>query len=251
MLSLNAQNSGCSVAPAIELLVECVGQIELLEVCQQALARGRLELAAPRRLDEPAAVAVAVRLVAPALRAPLVLPATVGRGCDDGGGEVVLELDAATQEHLAGLVERLARAEPALVCDARRVLIADDNPRVVELIRGGLIGTGRRAAAPRAFDFATATDGQVAQQLLAAHRFDVALIGVYLPPLAPAQVIAQARAGHGRSMVIVALAGDEPGAERAAFAAGADAFMAKPVRLRSVYEAIVTLTAPRVGEGAT
>lgn len=248
MLSLNAQNSGCSVAPAIELLVECVGQIELLELCQQALTRGRLELAAERRLDEPAAVAV--RLVAPALRAPLVLPATVGRGCDDGGGEVVLELDAATQEHLAGLVERLARAEPALVCDARRVLIADDNPRVVELIRGGLIGTGRRAGEARAFDFATATDGLAAQQLLAAHRFDVALIGVYLPPLAPAQVIAQARAG-GRMTVIVALAGDEPGAERAAFAAGADAFMAKPVRLRSVYEAIVALTAPRVGEGAT
>jgi|JI10StandDraft_1071094.scaffolds.fasta_scaffold22962_3 CheY-like chemotaxis protein len=249
MLSLNAQNSGCSVAPAIELLVECVGQIELLELCQHALSRGRLELAAERRLDEPAAVAI--RLVAPALRAPLVLPATVGRGCDDGGGEVVLELDAATQEHLAGLVERLARAEPALVCDARRVLIADDNPRVVELIRGGLIGTGRRAGEPRAFDFATATDGRVAQQLLAAHRFDVALIGVYLPPLAPAQVIAAARAGHGRATVIVALAGDEPGAERAAFAAGADAFMAKPVRLRSVYEAIVALTLPRPEEGAT
>lgn len=243
MLSASVQNDASSVEAGGALVVECAGQIELLDLCRRALARGRLCLAADHRLEEPATVAI--QLLAPALRAPVALPATVARGCDDIGGEIELEFDGATQERLAILVEQLESRDPRLVAGAERVLIADDNPRVAELIRGGLIGTGRRAPEPMRFDFAVATDGRDALALLEAHRFDVALIGVYLPPMAPAQVISAARARHGKDLVVIGLAGDVGGAEAQAFAAGADAFMAKPVRLRSVYEAIVTLTAPR------
>lgn len=243
MLSLRTGDMPRSRSDGARLIVDCEALADLIAECATILARGRVVVTAPRPLAE--ATAVRLQLEAGALVAPIALATTVATGCGEGGGEVTLELDPAEQERLAALLERLTAGDPALVAPTLRVLIADDNPHLVELIRAGLIGSRQRvaagAAAPR-FEFALAGDGAAALDRLARTRCDVALIGVYLPPLAPAQVIAQARARWGRDAAIIGLAGEAQPAERLAFAAGADAFMAKPVRLRAIYDAIVALT---------
>lgn len=224
------------------LIVDCDALAELVGECTAALARGRIVVAAGRALPE--ATPVKLQLDTGALVAPIVLTTTVMDGCGDGGGEVTLELAPAEQERLAALVERITAGDPALVAPVARVLIADDNPHLAELIRAGLTGSSRRpvASAPALrFEFAVAADGASALAVIAGAPFDVAIVGVYLAPLGAAQLIARVRAHAGPRLPIIAIASEAQPAQRLAFAAGADAFMEKPVRLRSIYDGIVTL----------
>lgn len=231
------------------LIIDCDDVGELLADCRAMLATGRIVVMAARRFDDGAAVKL--QLAAGALVSPLVIATTVATGCGDRGGEVTLELEPREQERLAELVDRLEASDPTVVAPVRRVLIDDDNPHLVELIRAGLIGVAQRGpGAPPRLEFAVARDGAAAVAALDVARVDVALIGVYLPPLAPGQVIAAARARWGRGVGVIALAGDDAPAQRLAFAAGADVFMSKPVRLRALHEAIAALAARAEGPRA-
>ncbi|MEZ4402365.1 MAG: response regulator [Kofleriaceae bacterium] len=230
------------------LAVDCDSQAELAHECRAILRRGQIVVATNRSLDEGSAVRL--QFTAPGLLVPLAVATSVAAGAAGGGGEVTLELDPAEQERVAAILERLLAGDRTLVAPVVRVLIADDNPHLAELIRAGLGSTRRRGDGdPPAlhFEFVVAADGQAAVAALDAARFDVALIGVYLPPLPGGRVIAHARARGAQSVAVIGLASDDS-AEAAAFAAGADAFMAKPVRLRTIHDAIVAL-APAVRAG--
>lgn len=230
-------------APA-RLVVEYDDVDDLVADCAHTLALGQTVVATSRVFAERAAVRLA--LTAPGLIAPISLTGHV-RADDPRTGEVTIEFGAAEGRHLAELVARLRNADPALVGQVTRLLIAEDNPHLAQLMCNGLVGIARRAPSELGvhFDFQTVVDGLFAINVLQARRFDVAIIDVYLPTVSGPQVIEAARRGLARDLPIIAISSGGPPARELAQKAGADMFLAKPFQLRDLYDTIVMLVKRR------
>jgi CheY-like chemotaxis protein len=247
MSSTRLGESDVAAGSAARLVVEYDDLAELIADCAQTLARGETVVATSRSFAERATVRLS--LTAPGLVVPIGVSGHV-RSCDAATGEVTIELGAADGRRLAELVARLRRADPELVGDVMRLLIAEDNPHLAQLICNGLVGSSRRGGGSELglhFEFQSVVDGLFAINVLQARRFDVAIIDVYLPTVSGAQVIEAARGGIARDLPIIAVsAGGDP-ARRLAQDAGADVFLAKPFRLRDLYDTIVALVRRRGG----
>jgi uncharacterized protein (TIGR02266 family) len=138
------------------------------------------------------------------------------------------------------LVQLIAARDPRAVARVVRVLVAEDNPHVSELICSGLGASAKRAFGDAvAFDFAKAENGASALELLRTAPFDIAIIDLYLPVLDGARLIDQARADLGLvELPIIAISAAGETARRAALAAGANLYLSKPMRLREVLDSM-------------
>ena len=242
-------------ATAPRLVVEYDDLDDFLGDFAATLSRGRTVIESRRALDEGSAVQVVLSV--PGLRAPVALHGTV---CEisaagaTGGGPIAIEFEPVDAERLAAIADRVMARDPSWVGDVTRVLIAEDNLSLSRLIQGGLEGSSRRsggAAADLQFQFTICADGSRALDALRARAFDLAIIDIYLPVLDGAQVIAAARALIAPTLPIIAISAGGPEARTMALGAGADLFMAKPVRLRDLLDAVVALVPrPRLGQGA-
>ncbi|MCA9673530.1 MAG: TIGR02266 family protein [Myxococcales bacterium] len=152
-------------------------------------------------------------------------------------------VDGDGRRHLAAIVERLRRGDPALVQRVIRVLVVEDNPHVAELIREGIRGSGKRSfGGELSFEFAEAADGAEALELLGAEPFDVVIVDIYLPIVDGAQVIAAVRQRLGLAdLPIIAVSAGGESARASALAAGANIFIDKPMRLRQVIDTMRAL----------
>jgi CheY-like chemotaxis protein len=153
----------------------------------------------------------------------------------DGGIDVTI--DAPALVTLKHLVERARGGDPAIVQKIVRVLLVEDNQHIAELLKGGL----RKGSGDVAYVLETAPDGREALEKMAADRWDLVLVDVYLPVLDGAEVIRRARAADEpqlRDLPIIALSAGGEAARKAALDAGATAFLEKPVRLRQVIETV-------------
>jgi signal transduction histidine kinase/DNA-binding response OmpR family regulator/HPt (histidine-containing phosphotransfer) domain-containing protein len=105
-----------------------------------------------------------------------------------------------------------------------RVLVAEDNAVNAQLMSLYLHRLGH--------DGTVVGDGAQAVRAVAEERFDVVLMDAQMPVLGGVDATAAIRAAHGPRPVVVAVTAGALAADRAAFlAAGADAFLTKPVRL--------------------
>jgi CheY-like chemotaxis protein len=143
-------------------------------------------------------------------------------------------------ERLDALIVQLRSGEGAPVGRVVRVLVADDNTHVAELICNGLKTSAKRLFGDTvAFVFARADNGASALDLVKHEPFDCAIIDVYMPVRDGAQVIEDMRGELGLAeMPIIAVSGGGDGAESRALAAGANVYLEKPVRLRSVIDSM-------------
>lgn len=247
MRSTGVGDSDVAAGAAARLVVEYDDVDELIADCAQTLAHGQTVVATSRLLADRAPVRLA--LAAPGLLAPIPLAGTVA-AYDAATGEATIQLGAADGRRLAELMARLRKADPELVGRVVRVLIAEDNPHLAQLISNGLVGISKRGIDHRAgvgmhFDFQTVVDGAYALNVLQARRFDVAIIDVYLPTVSGPQVIEAARRGLARDLPIIAVSSGGPSACALAQEAGCDVFLAKPFRLRDLYDTILTLVRRR------
>lgn len=118
------------------------------------------------------------------------------------------------------------------------VLIAENHPGSGPALAVLLDAAGYRVSLARSYAAATAT--------LDSDRPHILLADVHLPGGCGTDLIARARATIP-GVFCLAMTGDpDPGIRRAALAAGADAFLPKPIEIREVLRAIPP---PRV-EGA-
>jgi len=147
------------------------------------------------------------------------------------------------REKLDALVALVQERDPRAVARVIRVLVAEDNVHVCELLCSGLGASAKRTFGDSlTFYFATAEDGGIALDLLKTHPFDIAIIDAYLPVLDGVKLIGQARSALGLvDLPIIAIAPAEDAARSSAMAAGANAFLAKPMRLRDVLESMKQL----------
>jgi two-component system KDP operon response regulator KdpE len=100
-----------------------------------------------------------------------------------------------------------------------RILVVDDEPAVVRFVRTGLNALG--------YDVTTASGGEEALGLVAKKKFDIMLLDVFMKPVSGLDVLE--RLGPDRKLPVIVFSAGSSVIERV-MQAGADAFIAKPVR---------------------
>lgn len=74
-------------------------------------------------------------------------------------------------------------AQPATESAAARILVVDDEPTILSLVRRVLVRAG--------YHVDTAVDGHQALELLRQHRYDLLLSDVYMPGLSGMELLAR------------------------------------------------------------
>jgi len=225
------------------LVVDYEGADELVAEVTETLAAGHTFIHTERTLAVGAELELALSF--PGLLTPVRLPVVVRSTGDAGehgeaaGVGVEIRRDAGDVAAVTKLLERIARGDTALIGRVCQVLIVEDNPHVARLIREGLIGGTRRAFDDVRFVFETAANGRDALAMLTARRFDIMVIDIYLPVLDGPSVIREVRASKAlRSLPIIAVSAGGTSAQEEALEAGADFFLAKPMRLTDLVESM-------------
>jgi uncharacterized protein (TIGR02266 family) len=227
----------------IVLVVDYDGADDLVGDYAENLSTGGTFVRTEREL--PAGTPVELVLSFPGLVRPIRLDGTVRwtRPASRAEGEAGIEIDftgnGTSRQDLEAAIAAIARRDPDYVGRLVRVLLVEDNPHLVRLIRDGLSASAAEFGDRVAFEFRETADGRDALALCRSHLFDAAIIDIYLPGLDGATVIRELRGDpRGRELPIIAVSAGGVYAEKAAFAAGADLFLGKPMRLRQVIESM-------------
>lgn len=145
---------------------------------------------------------------------------------------------------LEQVIAAIKRRDPDYVGTLLRVLVAEDNPHLVRLIREGLPRSASEFGERVVFEVCDSPSGREALAMCREQRFHAAIIDMYLPELDGASVIRELRSDPGlRDLPILAVSAGGPRARQAALDAGADLFLGKPMRLSQVVESLRRLFA--------
>ncbi len=177
---------------------------------------------------------IVVQGLGPLLAAlPLYAGATIS-----GAGKVQLLLDVAALAELAARPASLG-ARPPDATGGPRVLVVDDSRSLRETVAAILAQAGYRVE--------TSADGAEALELLHDRRFDVLLTDGEMPGLDGYALTAEVRRSEAlRALPVVLMTSrDAETTELRAHAAGADEFLAKPLRRQALVEAVAAALARR------
>jgi len=113
-----------------------------------------------------------------------------------------------------------------------RVLVAEDNPLNFELVLDVLQGGGHEVT--------WAQDGEEAVRLARVGRFDILLVDLHMPRLDGLAVVRLLRSdARFATLRIIALTADAmPGVREELIAAGADAYLTKPLDIPGLISAV-------------
>ncbi len=214
---------------AVALRVDYEDADDLIADYTENLSSGGACVASNREVDLGTEVRLALSF--PGLVSPIRVDGIV-RWCRDN--MLGIEFIDGVRAKLDALIGRIRDRDPELVKRTMRVLVVEDNPHIAELLRHGL-GSGKPTDV--AFDCRLASDGRAALEMLQEQRFDVLIVDIYLPVLDGTGVISAVRQKLGLAdLPIIAVSGGGDSARHAAMAAGANLFIDKPMRLKSVLE---------------
>ena len=215
---------------AVALRVDYEDADDLIADYTENLSSGGACVASTRPVE--IGTEVKLSLSFPGLVSPIRVDGIVRWCRDDMLG---IEFIEGMRTKLESLIARIQSRDPELVKRTLRVLVVEDNPHIAELLRHGLAGKAMDVA----FDCKLASDGRAAVELLSEQRFDVLIVDIYLPVLDGAGVISAVRTKLDQpALPIIAVSGGGDSARRAALAAGANLFIDKPMRLKSLLERI-------------
>ena len=107
-----------------------------------------------------------------------------------------------------------------------RILIAEDEPRLVAFLEKGLRASG--------FSTTVATDGIAAGAIAATEQFDLVVLDLGLPGKGGLDVLRDLRAANDATPVIILTARDDTGDRVAGLEAGADDYLGKPFDLEEL-----------------
>lgn len=214
---------------AVALRVDYDDADDLIADYTENLSSGGACVASTRDIDIGTEVRLALSF--PGLVSPIRVDGIVRWCRDDMLG---IEFVDGVRTKLDALITRIRERDPDLVKRTMRVLVVEDNPHIAQLLRHGL---DDRKGNDVAFDCRLAGDGHAAVEMLREQHFDVLIVDIYLPVLDGAGVITAVRQKLGlANLPIIAVSGGGDSARQAAMAAGANLFIDKPMRLKSLLE---------------
>jgi DNA-binding response OmpR family regulator len=111
-----------------------------------------------------------------------------------------------------------------------RILVADDNPDILFLLRTNLDAAG--------FDTITATDGEMALRAIDEHRPDILLLDLMMPVLDGWGVLERLEQERSDLPIIVVSASDSAANIQRATELGATGYVTKPFNLRGLIDMI-------------
>ncbi len=176
----------------------------------------------------------------PGLIEPIVVDAVVrSSATDDAATWTSVQLLPSAGPRLAAIVARIRAGDRRVIVPVVRVLLAEDNAHICDLVKTGLAAATRRELRDIAFGFEVALDGGTALELLKHRTFDAAIVDIYLPVLEGGALIRQIRTTLGLpGMPVIAISAGGDAARTVAMRAGASTFLDKPIRLRSIVDAL-------------
>ena len=121
----------------------------------------------------------------------------------------------------------------------RRVLIADDNPHVRDIVEQAL---SRMTGGELQFAFVEAGGGDEVLDALWNDAFDMAILDIYMPVMDGVRLVSRIRSHPDTArlpVLVVSSGGADAG--QAALAAGADRFLEKPLKLVDLQDATRSL----------
>lgn len=114
------------------------------------------------------------------------------------------------------------------------VLVADDDPDLLEMMTTVITAAGHRAVGAR--------DGSIAIALASHLEVDIAVLDVMMPKATGLEVLAEIRSMPGPQPLVLMLSALCSRADvRAGYAAGADDYLAKPFTVSELVERITVL----------
>jgi two-component system cell cycle response regulator DivK len=124
-----------------------------------------------------------------------------------------------------------------------QVLIVEDNERNMKLFRDVLVATGHRTL--------EATTAERALELAVEHAPDLILMDIQLPDVGGVEALARLRADERTvATPVVALTAQAMDGDRERFlAAGFDGYLAKPIDIKDLVEAVTRFSGPSVASG--
>ncbi len=163
---------------------------------------------------------------------------SIAKGIVDAHGGRPGDPEARSRDHLRGH-RAGSPGRPARGCGGRclnyerltRVLIVEDDPNIVDLIRSNLVVRG--------FDTVVCTDGSRALQLLETEAPDIVLLDLMLPDADGFELCRQIRERSAVGVIVVSARGGERD-KVSALNVGADDYMTKPF---SIEELLARITA--------
>lgn len=144
----------------------------------------------------------------------------------------LLEGNAASGERL---VHETDSDQPAF-----KVLLVEDNKIVRDMVRFAVQKFHRaRFAKQRTLEVIEAANGQEGWECIQQQAFSIAIIDMYMPVMDGAELIQRIRRGeHAPHMPVIVISAGGDDARRAAYQAGADFFLGKPVMLAQLFQSL-------------
>lgn len=141
-------------------------------------------------------------------------------------------------------VERLVNAvfepiPPAVTGERANILIVDSNRHATRMFSEGLQSMARRRyEVDDYFLIAEAYDGASALDYLQSTRFSLVIVEMRVPEVDGVELIRCIRTQVSQSLPVFAVSRPYPGDRQEALSAGADAFVHKPIRLRTLFNTV-------------
>lgn len=190
---------------------------------------------------------VPLALSFPGLLDPLEIVAEVAwarsgeAGLPSGVGLRIPEDRTPDRERLSRLLQRMGRPQPAAAqVRSYRLLLVEDNPHLMELYEYVMTKLARDGSV--GVEVVLARDGRDALARLANETFHLVVTDLYMPVLDGFELIRRIRAdARTRELPVVAISAGGSDALSQSRAAGANAFLRKPVRFLDVIETVRSL----------
>jgi CheY-like chemotaxis protein len=225
-------------ADPTRLVIDYADVDALVDDYLEDLSRKRARIDTKRELD----VGDSVQLVlsCPGLRAPITIDGVVTGTEDECAALFLRGLEGADGKRIDDAIRRIQARDPRLVSRVVKVLVLEDNPHVLRIIREGLRNAGKKSFEGRiAFDVWLASTALEAIELLRSQRFALLIADIHLSGAEGTHVIAECRADPNLEAIpVIAVSAGADSTKRRALEAGANAFIAKPMRLLEIVVAM-------------
>lgn len=229
------------VAAAIRLVIDYEDADALVADYIDELSSGHAFVDTHRVI--PPGAAVELVLCSPELRQAISIQAVVTRATDEGVALELVGVRGPNRRRIDDAVRMIQRRDPRLVSQMFRVLVVEDNPHILRIIQEGLRSAARKRFEARfAFDVWKARSAPEAMSLLEEHDFALLIADIHLGGVAGTKVIEEVRNDPALEAIpIIAISAGDESTRKRALNAGADVFIAKPMRLLHIVETMQRL----------